>query len=146
MLFRSAVGLFITHLTQYPEDAAGHAQLALTRLEMAGERRKALESIDSAIGLEADNAAYHAFRSLILTQLDRDRDAVDAAEIAISLDPELVVGWVAKAVAMGSMSRWEEAESAVVQALDRKSTRLNSSHVVSSYAVFCFEKKKNIMT
>src|SRR2546426_4557137 len=27
--------------------------------------------------------------------------------------------------------------------LDRKSTRLNSSHLVISYAVFCFEKKKN---
>ena len=27
---------------------------------------------------------------------------------------------------------------------DRKSTRLNSSHVVISYAVFCLKKKKNI--
>src|SRR5256885_12422859 len=27
---------------------------------------------------------------------------------------------------------------------DRKSTRLNSSHLVISYAVFCLEKKKNI--
>ncbi len=26
---------------------------------------------------------------------------------------------------------------------DRKSTRLNSSHVVISYAVFCLKKKKN---
>src|SRR5688500_20040853 len=26
--------------------------------------------------------------------------------------------------------------------LDRKSTRLNSSHLVSSYAVFCLKKKK----
>src|SRR5256885_5021835 len=26
---------------------------------------------------------------------------------------------------------------------DRKSTRLNSSHLVISYAVFCFKKKKN---
>src|SRR5690625_6765129 len=26
---------------------------------------------------------------------------------------------------------------------DRKSTRLNSSHVASSYAVFCLKKKKN---
>src|SRR5436190_16994992 len=26
---------------------------------------------------------------------------------------------------------------------DRKSTRLNSSHTVSSYAVFCLKKKKN---
>src|SRR3989442_5086463 len=32
-------------------------------------------------------------------------------------------------------------DEAIVQ--DRKSTRLNSSHVRISYAVFCFEKKKN---
>src|SRR5690606_41307425 len=29
------------------------------------------------------------------------------------------------------------------QGLDRKSTRLNSSHVKTSYAVFCLKKKKN---
>src|SRR5690606_41371696 len=29
---------------------------------------------------------------------------------------------------------------------DRKSTRLNSSHVKISYAVFCLKKKKHIMT
>src|SRR5256885_4563317 len=28
--------------------------------------------------------------------------------------------------------------------LDRKSTRLNSSHLVISYAVFCFKKKKKL--
>ena len=30
-----------------------------------------------------------------------------------------------------------------IRELDRKSTRLNSSHVVISYAVFCLKKKKN---
>src|SRR5256885_13274770 len=30
----------------------------------------------------------------------------------------------------------------VLQARDRKSTRLNSSHLVISYAVFCLKKKK----
>src|SRR5260221_9678062 len=29
------------------------------------------------------------------------------------------------------------------KSLDRKSTRLNSSHTVISYAVFCLKKKKN---
>src|SRR5256885_12909852 len=29
--------------------------------------------------------------------------------------------------------------------LDRKSTRLNSSHLVISYAVFCLKKKNNII-
>src|SRR5947207_4684980 len=32
--------------------------------------------------------------------------------------------------------------SAVLPASDRKSTRLNSSHTVISYAVFCLKKKK----
>src|SRR2546426_5272383 len=32
---------------------------------------------------------------------------------------------------------------AVQNVLDRKSTRLNSSHLVISYAVFCLKKKKN---
>src|SRR5688500_19292743 len=34
------------------------------------------------------------------------------------------------------------AASAASGALDRKSTRLNSSHLVISYAVFCLKKKK----
>src|SRR2546426_3166329 len=33
---------------------------------------------------------------------------------------------------------------AQVAAADRKSTRLNSSHLVISYAVFCLKKKKKI--
>src|SRR3989442_14360957 len=35
-------------------------------------------------------------------------------------------------------------ERQVVARVDRKSTRLNSSHVRISYAVFCLKKKKNI--
>src|SRR5690554_7154411 len=31
----------------------------------------------------------------------------------------------------------------IIDALDRKSTRLNSSHVRISYAVFCLKKKNN---
>src|SRR5438874_6632873 len=34
----------------------------------------------------------------------------------------------------------------VDEGLDRKSTRLNSSHVEISYAVFCLKKKKKIAT
>src|SRR5256885_6798355 len=33
-----------------------------------------------------------------------------------------------------------------IHALDRKSTRLNSSHLVISYAVFCLKKKTNHYT
>src|SRR2546426_8488196 len=36
------------------------------------------------------------------------------------------------------------ADVILVKVEDRKSTRLNSSHLVISYAVFCLKKKKNI--
>src|SRR5438034_1447310 len=41
----------------------------------------------------------------------------------------------------GSQSDWRPALAAQA---DRKSTRLNSSHTVISYAVFCLKKKKKI--
>src|SRR5256885_12355411 len=39
--------------------------------------------------------------------------------------------------------RDEDAVRARSERRDRKSTRLNSSHLVISYAVFCLKKKKN---
>src|SRR5256885_1032940 len=39
--------------------------------------------------------------------------------------------------------RWRITPPVSGQCLDRKSTRLNSSHLVISYAVFCLKKKKN---
>src|SRR5690606_41921315 len=42
----------------------------------------------------------------------------------------------------GLPTRAAEQEAALGRALDRKSTRLNSSHVKISYAVFCLKKKK----
>src|SRR3712207_8074725 len=42
---------------------------------------------------------------------------------------------------------FEQRQGTDVQRLDRKSTRLNSSHANISYAVFCLKKKKkNILT
>src|SRR5256885_6176902 len=38
----------------------------------------------------------------------------------------------------------EKEEKREVHIIDRKSTRLNSSHLVISYAVFCLKKKTNI--
>src|SRR5256885_4904376 len=39
----------------------------------------------------------------------------------------------------------KSSRSSTTAATDRKSTRLNSSHLVISYAVFCLKKKKNYL-
>src|SRR5690625_6201270 len=43
-----------------------------------------------------------------------------------------------------SSARYLRGETMTDVILDRKSTRLNSSHVAISYAVFCLKKKKEI--
>src|SRR5256885_11323110 len=54
----------------------------------------------------------------------------------------MVSGWLADRVGrrntLGTM--------ACLIGIDRKSTRLNSSHLVISYAVFCLKKKKSYYT
>src|SRR3712207_7225523 len=51
------------------------------------------------------------------------------------LEDELLQGQVGHGLAQSPVLR--------LQLLDRKSTRLNSSHANISYAVFCLKKKKN---
>src|SRR5439155_26752931 len=46
------------------------------------------------------------------------------------------------ACALGAEVVLDVARAALVRREDRKSTRLNSSHVAISYAVFCLKKKK----
>src|SRR5439155_22987322 len=61
--------------------------------------------------------------------------------------PALTCGWLlwsgrtARQIGATLVVLW--AASFTIQAVDRKSTRLNSSHVAISYAVFCLKKKKS---
>src|SRR5256885_5044348 len=50
-------------------------------------------------------------------------------------------------VMVSDADRWDAVEAELKATLrDRKSTRLNSSHLVISYAVFCLKKKKHTQT
>src|SRR5947207_2769547 len=56
------------------------------------------------------------------------------------LNPSVVFVSTAKAQANGTHTAWTTPQE--LPTVDRKSTRLNSSHTVISYAVFCLKKKK----
>src|SRR5690554_7678828 len=57
--------------------------------------------------------------------------------------PERFLIWSSSAKRAHDTAKIFNEVSGIPQELDRKSTRLNSSHVRISYAVFCLKKKKN---
>src|SRR5436190_15660834 len=62
----------------------------------------------------------------------------DALPISLSITFGSVITGAIAIVAIFIASTW------IIATIDRKSTRLNSSHTVISYAVFCLKKKKKI--
>src|SRR2546426_4996201 len=74
------------------------------------------------------------------TTLFRSRVRLEALEALEKLGPlaKDAVPTLIRAINSGD----SESRIAVMAVLDRKSTRLNSSHLVISYAVFCLKKKK----
>src|SRR3712207_7391353 len=80
------------------------------------------------------------YTTLFRSRLDRDRDAGERPLVA-GLD---LVGGGERAVVV-DLHEGVQLSLPRVDALDRKSTRLNSSHANISYAVFCLKKKKRHM-
>src|SRR5258708_28209061 len=80
------------------------------------------------------------FRSHAETALGRLPD------VPVSNTDEAVGGVVPKVIMLVACVILEQAIRVASENEDRKSTRLNSSHQIISYAVFCLKKKKNTKT
>src|SRR5699024_11482394 len=86
------------------------------------EARKAQEKVFKELGIEDFENAKEGFQKFQEWQESQKTEAQKQAEQLETLEKE-----------KGTLSDEK----------DRKSTRLNSSHVSISYAVFCLKKKKN---
>src|SRR5690625_6298044 len=67
---------------------------------------------------------------------------MDGGEADVDVVEVLLEHVGAQGVGQRRAHRFGEVAADVVDRVDRKSTRLNSSHVAISYAVFCLKKKK----
>src|SRR5690606_40765395 len=94
----------------------------------------------AASGTDVVAAWYTAAGGTPQVRLARSADAGDRFDLPLIVDEgEAVQGRVDVALTAGAAwVLWLREEAGG----DRKSTRLNSSHVKISYAVFCLKKKK----
>ena len=115
--YSEAEGFFRDALAQNPNDAFALMQLASCQLQLPDRGRDALQSIERALAVEPNEAAYHGMRAFILCALDRKADALKAADAGIELDPGLSFVFTARAQALLLMEKWSDAEAAARQAL-----------------------------
>src|SRR5438874_1859581 len=122
-----------------------------SRVEIARRKQRpgdilvlAEETPNSVLEFEALRTAAHA-----LIRLNRPRYALNILEHARQLEPDDVEARQLEGIALGRAERYAEARESLrrlAEERDRKSTRLNSSHVEISYAVFCLKNKKTKKT
>lgn len=65
-------------------------------------------------------ALYYTNRAAELIQAGEMEAAVEAADTALELDPELAIAWVNRGVGLRRMGRWEEAEMSYGKALQHR--------------------------
>src|SRR2546426_12817899 len=118
------------------------------------EHRQAVPGVAAAEQLGVADFRARLVAELVAGRDSRERDvraaAVRVGELALQLDRRIPVHREAAALAieaevLGSVARAGELGEPRDHdrlARDRKSTRLSSSHLVISYAVFCLKKKK----
>src|SRR5260221_6334143 len=96
-----------------------------------------MRKINTRSFVRATRATPREVNRQILLNLVREHEPISRADLArrMEIARGMVTSLVDELIADGSLY-----EGATV---DRKSTRLNSSHTVISYAVFCLKKKKN---
>lgn len=113
-----AVAFLLTHLANHPEDPWAFIELALNRSEIPGQLKQSLEDARTATGLMPAESFPLSLQSRILTDLDREKEALSLAESAIALDPEFAHAWNSKGLALIGLSNWKEAEQCARTALE----------------------------
>src|SRR2546430_10958844 len=85
------------------------------------------------------------FRSLVFTHLHVHHVVVIVAAVLLT-SITFALGGVLNAVFAKNFDQVNWIPTFVLTPLDRKSTRLNSSHSQISYAVVCLKNKKQVLT
>lgn len=113
-----SLGLLLAELAGDPDNDYLHYEICLTYLDIPKSGKSALTHIRKAIGLNPDDVDYIAMEAHVLNQLDRHKEALEAAQRALTMDAEVLMGWLAKAYAHGGMEKWKDMETAARKGLE----------------------------
>src|SRR5690625_6501363 len=106
---------------------------------LTGDNRRTAQAIASDLDMEWEAELLPEDKLDLITQLKRNGQVAMVGD-GINDAPALATADVGIAMGGGADVAMETADAALLKSRDRKSTRLNSSHVAISYAVFSLKK------
>src|SRR3989442_1175349 len=113
--------------SRFPFLGAELSEQRVDPLQPLGEVRGRVAHPDPDVAVHPEVVAGHDEGGFLFEEAPREVRGVDPERVPQETD--------------GARGRWNVREEGPVVPEDRKSTRLNSSHVRISYAVFCLKKK-----
>src|SRR5688500_11509839 len=119
-----------SHLNQ--EDSKLYYKIACTYIN-EGQWQMAVKQLETALQIHKAQPEYNLAMGECKMQLDEYREAIQYFSNVVRQRPKNVFSWEALIRCLYKGEYYDEA----LEQVDRKSTRLNSSHLVISYAVFC---------
>src|SRR5438552_12455463 len=138
-----------------PADPARAAEYGRFRRLMTGEANAAIEGALAAGATKVVvNDSHWFMRNLLAEELHQAAELLSGDPkprsmvegIDSGFDAALFIGYHARAGTPHAVLDHTYADRIHEVRLDRKSTRLNSSHQIISYAVFCLKKKRRLRT
>src|SRR5437773_1983424 len=140
-----AVRAYMQAVTLDPDDVDGYARILALSPEDAelwvrkgdahrrrNEPDEAQSAFDRALRIDSDRKDALEGKARTYLAVDEPQRALRCLDRVIQIDPYDSDAWRLRGDVL-----------AAAKQKDRKSTRLNSSHITISYAVFCLKKKNN---
>src|SRR5690606_39482843 len=120
-----------------PEDAKLATLARAARARIGAKEGAAVRDTDgrtyAAATVELPSLSVTAMQAAVISAVSSGAEGIEAA---------VIVGEFPGVETASSSAVRDLSADAPIYVVDRKSTRLNSSHVKISYAVFCMKKKK----
>ena len=103
---------------EQPSNAEGYYQLSFCYCNWKGHIDQAMQAINRALSLDPSRAEFYALRSWILGNKDKDKESLEVAFYAISLNPFDLLALNARTRAYSSLCDWQNAEASARSTLE----------------------------
>src|SRR2546426_1262102 len=148
--YDEAVRLFTSYTSEHPDNVWGFYLLGLSAWK-TGDRDAAVRAFTQALEKDSTHVKSRLNLSRGLIEQGKAQEALPYVEGVVTIDSTSneayrLLGRVKRQLgdSSGAIEAYKKAivlDGRDAWSIDRKSTRLNSSHLVISYAVFCLKKK-----